>query len=215
MKRIPFFILSLFFLACGQGQSQTKDYDHAPAQLPTLKSGEALATFAGGCFWATEEGFENLKGVREAVSGYSGGQVKNPTYEEVGRESTGHAEAVQVYYDPKQISYDDLLDAFLAGHDPTTLDRQGPDAGAQYRSVAFYRSPEEKTKIEAAIKRASSHYPNPVVTQVVPFKAFYAAENYHQGYCKANPNNSYIRQVSMPKIQKLRKAMAGKLKDPS
>ena len=184
----------------------------APAKLPTVKPGEAVATFSAGCFWATQAEFQSLKGVHEAISGYSGGTVKNPTYEQVGEEGTGHAESVQVYYDPKVISYDELLDGFFSGHDPTTLNRQGPDAGPQYRSVAFYRSPEEKGKIEAAMQRATSHYKSPIVTQVVPFKDFYAAENYHQNYYTLHPDQPYIASVSVPKVEKFKKAMAGKLK---
>lgn len=211
MNRILSVGLSLLLLAaCAQGQQK----DTAPAKLPTLKPGEAVATFAGGCFWCTEEALEQLKGVREVVSGYAGGKLKNPTYEQVGTDQTGHAEAVQVYYDPKVISYDVLLDGFFASHDPTTVNRQGPDVGTQYRSVAFYRTPEEKAKIEAAIQRvnASGVHAAKVVTQVVPFEAFWPAENYHQGYYRDHPNEPYIRQVSAPKIAKFQKAMAGKLK---
>ena len=209
MKFIHTIALGLMILAgCVQAQ------DKAPAKLPAPKPGEAVATFAGGCFWAQEEGFDQLRGVREVISGYSGGKTKNPTYEEVSTDETDHAETVQVYYDPKVISYADLLTAFFAGHDPTTLNRQGPDAGRDYRSVAFYRTPAEKTEIEAAIKEvnAAKHYNGPVVTEVVPFKVFYPAEGYHQNYCKLNPNQPYIRSVSLPKVQKLRAAMAGKLK---
>jgi peptide-methionine (S)-S-oxide reductase len=210
MKRSALLLFSLFSLAgCAQSQSQ----DTRPTALPTPKPGEAVATFAGGCFWATEAEFESLKGVREVISGYAGGTAKNPTYGQVGGEQTGHAESVQVYYDPKVVSFDVLLDAFFAGHNPTTPNRQGPDVGPQYRSVAFYRTPDEKARIEAAIKRASAHYDVPIVTQVVPFTGFYPAENYHQGYCKAHPNQPYIRQVSVPKIEKMRKALAGKLKE--
>ncbi|MGA0558502.1 peptide-methionine (S)-S-oxide reductase MsrA [Larkinella sp. VNQ87] len=203
-------LVLIFWAGCTTAQTQ----DTNPAKLPALKPGEAVATFAGGCFWAQEEGFDQLKGVREVISGYSGGNVKNPTYEQVGTDETGHAESVQVYYDPKVISYNDLLTAFFAGHDPTTLNRQGPDVGRDYRSVAFYRTPEEKKAIETAIQRvnASGHYKNPVVTEVVPFSVFYPAEKYHQNYVKLHPNQPYIRSVSMPKIAKLRKAMHGKLK---
>ena len=212
MKRFHIYALSLLLLAgCAQGQSQ----DYAPAKLPALKSGEAVANFAGGCFWALEEGMNQLKGVREVVSGYAGGNVKNPTYEQVGTDQTGHAETVQVYYDPKVISYPQLLDAFFAGHDPTTLNRQGPDAGRDYRSVAFYRTPAEKAEIEAAIKRTneSGHYNGKVVTEVTPFTVFYPAENYHQNYFALHPNQPYIQSVSLPKVEKLRKAMAGHLKN--
>ncbi|MGV3556959.1 peptide-methionine (S)-S-oxide reductase MsrA [Larkinella arboricola] len=212
MKIIQGILLSVLFLVgCTPAQTQ----DTTPVKLPVLKPGEAVATFAGGCFWAQEEGFDQLRGVREVVSGYAGGHVKNPTYKQVGTDETGHAESVQVYYDPKVISYNELLEAFFAGHDPTTLNRQGPDVGRDYRSVAFYRTPEEKRAIEAAIQRtnASGHYKNPVVTEVLPFRAFYPAETYHQNYCKLHPNQPYIRSVSMPKIEKLRKAMKGKLKN--
>ena len=209
MKFIQSIALGLMMLTgCVQAQDRT------PAKLPAPKPGEAVATFAGGCFWAQEEGFDQLRGVRDVISGYSGGNTKNPTYEEVGTDETGHAESVQVYYDPAVISYSELLKAFFAGHDPTTLNRQGPDAGRDYRSVAFYRTPAEKTQIEAAINvvNAGKHYNGPVVTEVVPFKVFYPAEGYHQNYCKLNPNQPYIRSVSLPKVQKLRAAMAGKLK---
>ena len=212
MKQIQIIALGLLLLAgCAQGQSN----EYAPAKLPTLKPGEAVATFAGGCFWALEEGMNQLKGVREAVSGYAGGTVKNPTYEQVGTDQTGHAESVQVYYDPSVITYSQLLDAFFAGHDPTTLNRQGPDAGRDYRSVAFYRTPAEKAEIEAAIKRVneSGHYGNKVVTEVTPITVFYPAENYHQNYFALHPDQPYIQRVSLPKVEKLRKAMAGHLKN--
>jgi peptide-methionine (S)-S-oxide reductase len=194
------------------GCSQAQDLETAPARLPKLKPGEAVATFAGGCFWAQEEGFDQIKGVREVISGYSGGNIANPTYQEVGTDETGHAESVQVYYDPTVISYRDLLDAFFAGHDPTTLNRQ--DLGRDYRSVAFYRTPTEKLEILAAIQRvnASKHYANPVVTEVVPFSVFYPAEQYHQNYCQLHPNQPYVQRVSLPKVEKLRHAMKGKLK---
>ncbi len=209
MKIIHSIAASLFLLiGCAQAQ------DAAPAKLPAPKPGEAVATFAGGCFWAQEEAFDQIRGVREVVSGYSGGTVKNPTYQQVGTDETGHAEAVQVYYDPRVISYHDLLVGFFAAHDPTTLNRQGPDRGRDYRSVAFYRTPAEKQAIEEAIKtvNASKHFAGPVVTEVVPFTVFYPAEGYHQNYCKLHPDQGYIQQVSLPKVEKLRKAMAGKLK---
>ncbi len=209
MKQIQLMSMSLWLLmSCAQAQDTT------PAKLPTPKPGEAVATFAGGCFWAQEEGFDQLKGVREVISGYSGGTVANPTYTQVGTDMTGHAESVQVYYDPSQLSYRDLLHAFFAGHDPTTLNRQGPDSGRDYRSVAFYRTPAEKADIEAVIQEvnASKHFAGPVVTEVMPFRVFYPAENYHQNYCKLHPGQPYIQSVSLPKVAKLRKAMAGKLK---
>lgn len=218
MKRLFLAFLSLLLLAgCAQQsttQTSSQTKDTSLAKLPALKPGEAVATFAAGCFWCIEEQFESLKGVREVVSGYAGGEVENPTYEQVGTDQTGHAEAVQIYYDPTVIPYDTLLTALFAGHDPTTPNRQGPDIGTQYRSMAFYRTPEEKVAIDAAIKRtnASGHFDNPVVTEVVPFKAFYPAEVYHQGYYRAHPENPYVENVSKPKVEKFRKAMAGWLK---
>lgn len=212
MKRIHLFALSLLILTgCAQGQS--KDYSFA--KLPALKPGEAVATFAGGCFWAMEEGMNQLKGVHEVISGYAGGTTKNPTYEQVCTDQTGHAESVQVYYDPKVITYSQLLDAFFAGHDPTTPNRQGPDVGRDYRSMVFYRTPAEKAEIEAAIKRVneSGHYSGKVVTEVEPFKVFYPAENYHQNYFALHPDQPYIQRVSLPKVEKLRKAMVGHLKN--
>ncbi len=218
MKLLPISFLSLLLLAgCTQKpttRTTAEVKDTAPVKLPDPKPGEAVATLAGGCFWCVEEELELLKGVREVVSGYAGGDVENPTYEQVGTDQTGHAEAVQVYYDPKVIPYDTLLTAFFAAHDPTTPNRQGPDIGTQYRSIAFYRTPAEKASIDAAIKRtnASGHFDNPVVTQVVPFKAFYTAEGYHQGYYRAHPENPYVENVSKPKVEKFKKAMKAWLK---
>lgn len=213
MRFIQVLALSYWLL----GSVQAQEPDTTPARLPNSKPGEAVATFAGGCFWAQEEGFDQLRGVREVISGYSGGHLANPTYQQVGTDQTGHAESVQVYYDPAVISYRDLLDAFFAGHDPTTLNRQGPDSGLDYRSVVFYRTPAEKQEIVAAIQRvnAAKHYANPVVTEVVAFSRFYAAENYHQNYCRLHPDQDYIRHVSLPKVEKLRHAMQGKLKRES
>lgn len=218
MKLLPLSLLSLLLLTECTEKPRTKTTtevkDTAPVKLPDAKPGEAVATLAAGCFWCIEEEFELLKGVREVVSGYAGGDLENPTYEQVGTDQTGHAEAVQIYYDPKVIPYDTLLTAFFAGHDPTTPDRQGPDIGKQYRSVAFYRNPAEKASIDAAIKRtnASGYFDNPVVTQVVPFNAFYPAEGYHQGYYRAHPENPYVENVSVPKVEKFKKAMKAWLK---
>jgi peptide-methionine (S)-S-oxide reductase len=213
---MPLFVSGLLIVGCssGNGQSATQEKETTFAQLPVPKPGEAIATFAGGCFWATEEALSELKGVREAVSGYAGGTVKNPTYEQVGAGQTGHAESVQVYYDPKIISFDVLCDAFFAAHNPTTLNRQGPDVGTEYRSVAFYRTPAEKKAIEAAIarQRQSGSYTVPIVTQVAPITAFYPAEKYHQNYVPQFPNQSYIRQVSIPKIKHLRETMPNRIK---
>lgn len=218
MRFLPYFLLLTLFVGCTKKSAdkanQNDVKDTSPAKLPQPAPGEAVATFAGGCFWCIEEEFELLKGVREAVSGYAGGELANPTYEQVGTDQTGHAESVQVYYDPKVIPYDTLVKAFLYAHDPTTLNRQGPDVGTQYRSVAFYRTPAEKAAIDKAIAlyNTSGMYTDPVVTQVVPFKAFYPAEVYHQGYYRAHPDDFYINSVSKPKVEKFKKKLADKLK---
>ena len=182
---------------------------------PKNLSGLAVATFAGGCFWSHEETFEEVRGVRAVVSGYSGGTTPHPTYEQVGSGHTGHAEAVQVYYNPREVSYQELLDVFLLGaHNPTELNRQGPDAGTEYRSAAFYRTPQEHQLIEATIRRvdASGHYPAPIVTQVAGFTAFWSAEDYHQGYYRLHPTQGYIDHVSRPKVEKFRHTFPNLLK---
>ena len=184
------------------------------AVLPAVEASEQVANFAGGCFWATQEAMIELKGVHKVVSGYAGGETINPTYETVQTKSTGHAEAVQVYYDPKVISFEKLVTAFFYAHDPTQIDGQGPDLGSDYRSIAFYRSPAEYRTISGVIEavNASKHYPEPVATEVVPFKAFYPAETEHQDYYAQNSWNPYIRNVSKPKIMKLRAAFPGLIK---
>ncbi|GAA3918566.1 peptide-methionine (S)-S-oxide reductase MsrA [Hymenobacter algoricola] len=223
MNKPTFYLLGLLLslASCTQRQPATADAPATPFSQPTTGaapsnlSGLAVATFAGGCFWCEEEVFEELRGVQQVVSGYAGGPEQNPTYEQVGSGATGHAESIEVYYDPQQVSYQTLLDVFFeAAHDPTTLNRQGPDAGAQYRSVAFYRTPEERQLIEATIRRVneSKHYPNPIVTQVTAFTRFWPAEDYHQGYYRLHPDDSYIRSVSEPKVAKFRQKFADKLK---
>tara|TARA_R110002020_G_scaffold203146_1_gene406502 strand:- start:15305 stop:15970 length:666 start_codon:yes stop_codon:yes gene_type:complete len=172
------------------------------------------AYFASGCFWCVEAIFESVKGVAEVVSGYSGGTEKNPTYEQVGRGLTSHAEAVKVYYDPKVVSFATLVTVFFGSHDPTTLNRQGPDHGAQYRSIAFYKNDQEKKIItdHMAQLQAKKTYPNPIVTQVVPFSKFYDAEDYHQDYEKNNPNNPYVLGVSVPRLKRFQKKFPELLK---
>ncbi len=164
-------------------------------------------TFGGGCFWCVESCFNMLDGVDSAISGYSGGDTKNPTYEEVSTGNTGHAEVVQISYDPKIISYEQLLDVFFFLHDPTQLNRQGNDVGTQYRSVIYYQNDTEKQKAEEAITKIdqSKKYQNKVVTELTKFEKFWPAEAYHQGYYNANPNQPYCSAVVGPKIQKFKK----------
>lgn len=210
MKKIALYLASVLLLCgCANGQNRN-DF----AAVPQLKTGESVATFGGGCFWSMSEAMSELKGVNKVVSGYAGGTKANPTYEEVGTQATGHAEVVQIYYDPKVISYATLAKSFFFAHDPTELNRQGPDEGTDYRSIAFYRTPEEHEILLNTIKEvnATKHYSAPIVTQVVPFKAFYPAEKYHQGYYRSHGDNPYISNVSEPKVMKFRKAMRNELK---
>ena len=174
----------------------------------------SVATLAGGCFWCLEAIYDDLKGVISVESGYSGGSVPNPSYELVCTGKTGHAESVQITYDPAGISYGDLLDVFFSIHDPTTLNRQGADVGPQYRSVIFYHSPEQKSEAERVMAEISAAHlwPNPLVTEVVPFKVFYPAEEYHQEYFRRNPGQGYCRVVIAPKVAKFRKHYLERLK---
>ena len=173
------------------------------------------ATLGAGCFWCVEAVYQDLKGVHKVASGYSGGSVENPTYKQVCTGETGHAEVVQVTFDPEVISFEDILYVFWRTHDPTTRDRQGNDAGTQYRSVIFYHDDRQKAiaVTSKAETEASTLWPNPIVTEIVPFRAFYVAEDDHQNYYKDNPNQPYCRLVIDPKVQKFRKAFGDWLKD--
>lgn len=172
------------------------------------------ATFGGGCFWCTEAVFESVKGVTDVVSGYSGGTVKNPAYREVTTGLTGHAEVVQITFNPAEVSYRQLLQIFFATHDPTTLNRQGADVGTQYRSVVFYHSAQQKADAQEMIRLLTSErvYDAPIVTQVEPAMPFYKAEAYHQEYFQNNPSQPYCRVVINPKVMKFRKEFAEWLK---
>jgi peptide-methionine (S)-S-oxide reductase len=172
------------------------------------------ATLAGGCFWCLEAVYDQLKGVEDVVSGYMGGQVANPSYRAVCTGMTGHAEVVQLRYDPAQVSYDDLLNVFFTIHDPTTLNRQGADVGTQYRSVVFYHTPEQKAATEAVIERLNAEklWNAPIVTQVAAVDTFYPAEDYHQEYFENNPAQPYCMAVVAPKVAKFRKHFLDRLK---
>lgn len=174
----------------------------------------AQATFGGGCFWCTEAVFRELKGVKSVVSGYSGGERKNPTYKQVSTGRTGHAEVIQIEYDPKVISFKELLEVFWKTHDPTTLNQQGPDHGTQYRSVIFYHDDEQRELAEKYLEKldAAGAFANPIVTEISPFEAFYPAEDYHQEYFELHGEEPYCRFVIQPKMEKFRKVFADKLK---
>jgi peptide-methionine (S)-S-oxide reductase len=176
--------------------------------------GREVATLGGGCFWCLEAVFEQLRGVERVESGYAGGTVAGPSYHQVCTGTTGHAEVVQVTFDPAVVSFRDVLDVFFGTHDPTTLNRQGPDVGTQYRSAIFYQSPEQKRVAEERIAElnAAGIWDAPIITEVVPLQAFYPAEGYHQGYFQANPRQPYCQAVVGPKVAKFRKQFAAKLK---
>lgn len=173
-----------------------------------------IATFANGCFWCTEAIFKELRGVETVVSGYSGGNIKNPTYEQICTGDTGHAETIQISFDPSVISYNDLLKVFFLTHDPTTLNRQGNDIGSQYRSAIFYHNDTQKQiaeKVKEEIEKEKV-YQNPIVTEIKPFTNFYEAENYHKNYYEKNPDKPYCQFVINPKLQKFRKEFINLLK---
>lgn len=172
------------------------------------------ATLGGGCFWCLEAVFDDLRGVQEVVSGYAGGQVKNPTYEQVCSGRTGHAEVVQIKFDPNELTFEDLLEVFFAIHDPTTLNRQGADVGTQYRSAIFTHSPQQQQVAHDVIAalNESGEWRKPIVTQVEPLDTFYPAENYHQEYFQNNSSQPYCRMVVAPKVAKFRKHYAERVK---
>ncbi len=172
------------------------------------------ATLGTGCFWCTEAVFQQLEGVEKVASGYSGGQVDNPTYKQVCTGNTGHAECLNIEYDPTKISFEDLMEVFWKVHDPTTLNRQGGDVGTQYRSVVFYRSPEQKAIVEKQIAELdnSGAWSSPIVTTLEPLVKFYAAEDYHDNYFNLNGGNPYCQMVVRPKVEKFQKVFKDKLK---
>lgn len=173
-----------------------------------------VATLGGGCFWCIEAVFDELRGVEKVESGYSGGHIENPTYEQVCTGMTGHAEVVQVTFDPEEVSYQEILEVFFSVHDPTTKDRQGPDVGPQYRSVIFYHDEEQKRVAEEVISdlEARGIWEDPIVTELAPFEAFYRAEAYHQDYFRNNPDQPYCRLVVAPKVAKFRRQHLDRLK---
>jgi peptide-methionine (S)-S-oxide reductase len=175
------------------------------------------ATLAGGCFWCIESVFDQLNGVEDVVSGYSGGEKPNPSYEEVCSGATGHAEVIQITFDPEVVTFEDILHVLFTIHDPTTLNRQGGDIGTQYRSAIFYHSPEQKATAERVIAElnAENLWERPIVTEVTPFTKFYPAEDYHQEYFERNPNQPYCRAVIEPKVAKFRKLYFDRLKKQS
>jgi peptide-methionine (S)-S-oxide reductase len=196
----PFFL----FLACFAGWASV-----SLANMDDAKSSGQTETivFGGGCFWCLDAQFKMVDGVRSVLSGYAGGSRKNPTYEEVCTGTTGHAEVVQVEFDPAKVSLDDLLRKFFKAHDPTTLNRQGPDEGTQYRSIILYKNDQQKAAAEKAKAEAQQNWPDPIVTEISPLTAFYKAEEYHQDYFAKNPTQGYCRLVVAPKVKKFEKLL--------
>ncbi|SDF10313.1 peptide-methionine (S)-S-oxide reductase [Pricia antarctica] len=215
MKIFTKTVLALSLILTTSCQSNVKSKADTPknemAQVvkPTAQELDKYETayFASGCFWCVEAIFESVKGIKEVVSGYAGGTQENPTYEQVGAGQTDHAEAVKIYYDPKVISFTALVQVFFGSHDPTTLNRQGPDRGRQYRSIAFYKNEKQKEIIEGyikALKDQNVYQGEPITTEVTAFTKFYEAEKYHQDYERKHPNNSYITNVSIPRLNRFK-----------
>jgi methionine-S-sulfoxide reductase len=213
-------LFALLLLLAGGTTMADENPAIAPGEAPLQRAGDnakdklETATFGSGCFWCTEAVFAELNGVESAVSGYSGGRVENPTYEQVCTGRTGHAEVIQVKYDPQVITFPELLEVFWKTHDPTTLNMQGPDHGTQYRSAVFYHNEEQRRAAEHFKKRLNDEeaFNGPVVTEITKFTKFYPAEDYHQEFFKLNPRQQYCRAIIQPKVAKFRKAFHDKLK---
>lgn len=209
---ISVIITSFLLSMCTTGTPEEQVVEKvSQARLETL----SRAYFASGCFWCVEAIFESVRGVEEAISGYAGGDKQNPTYRQIGTGLTGHSEAVEVYYDPKVISYETLVKVFYGSHDPTTVNGQHPDYGTQYRSMILYQNDAEKKIAEdfKANLSASGDYDAPIVTEIVPLEKFWKAEAYHQDYERLNPDNGYVRNVSVPRLRKFQKKFPELLKE--
>lgn len=217
MKVIIFITYALFLVTLNpMGCNRIKSTENLEKKnfMNINNSDLDTATFGSGCFWCTEAIFERVNGVVSVISGYSGGNIANPTYEEVCEGTTGHAECTQITFDPSIISYDELLEIFWKTHDPTTLNRQGNDVGTQYRSVIFYHNNEQKQKAEYYKQKLTDEkiWDKPIVTEITKFEKFYPAENYHQEYYENNPNQGYCVYVITPKVEKFEKIFNDKLK---
>ena len=203
MKQLTLLLVLIMGTLAGCSQRNTVTYAAHPAARALDRYSQA--TFAAGCFWHEEAMFESIKGVKEAVSGYAGGNTANPTYEGIETGKTGHTETVNVYYDSSVIDYPTLLKIYFAGQDATQVNGQGPDRGTQYRSVVFYRNNTEKKLIDSYMRQIQPNYKESLAAQVLPFTRFWTAEKYHQDYIEHNPNTGYVRGVSIPEIKKLQK----------
>jgi peptide-methionine (S)-S-oxide reductase len=200
MNRMIYLLsLTALFLS-GAAQAQT-------TIMKDVTNQTEIATLGGGCFWCTEAIYQMLPGVKKVSSGYAGGTKENPTYKEVCSGNTGHAEVIQVEFDPKVVSYEKILETFWEAHDPTTLNRQGNDSGTQYRSIILYSTEAQKKAAEKSKAEAQKNFAQPIVTEIVPLKQFYKAEGYHQDYYRSNPNQGYCRAIIRPKVEKFEKKL--------
>lgn len=213
-KFITFLLISFVFSCQNQAQNNTKQQELVntkPIQVP-LEDGYAKAYFASGCFWCAEAIYESVKGVKEAISGYSGGHTKNPTYQSSNTGRTGHAEAIEVIYNPKIVSFEELIEVYFSTQDPTQFNGQGPDYGSQYRSIIFYQNDEQKRIAEQKKAEWAKKLNSTIAAEIMPFQKFWVAEAYHQDFEKLNPNNSYIRNVSRRRLQMLQQSCPALIK---
>lgn len=215
MKSVLLLSFSLFYLSCGNGNTKTTTSQEVlnkePVEVPT-QNNMAKAYFASGCFWCVEAIYESVNGVKEVISGYSGGHTENPTYEGSNTGKTGHAEAVEVIYDPEVVSFETLVKVYYGSQNTTQVNGQGPDNGSQYRSILFYQNNEQKDIIEKVSTEVAKGYDKPLAAEIVPFQKFWIAEDYHQNYEKLHPENPYIQNVSIPRYNKFKKKFPELLK---
>ncbi|MUP46776.1 peptide-methionine (S)-S-oxide reductase MsrA [Gramella sp. BOM4] len=217
MKLLLINLVSLVLLACGNSNERStvtkpEIANAEPVEVP-VQDGMARAYFASGCFWCVEAIYESIEGVEEAISGYSGGHTKNPTYKSSNTGTTGHAEAVEVIYDPEVVDFRTLVEVYFGSQDPTQVNGQGPDRGSQYRSLIFYQNEEQKKIIEDVKAEVAKNYDEPIAAEVLPFQKFWKAEDYHQDYEKNNPNNPYIQNVSIPRLNRFKAKFPDILKE--
>lgn len=212
MKTFTIYLLFIFLISLPAMWLFSKNNDSFPEPVEP-KEHQRQATFGGGCFWCVEAIFQRLNGVDHVMSGYAGGDTERPTYQQVISGSTGHAEVVQVTFDPETISFEQLMEVFFRTHNPTTLNRQGNDVGTQYRSIVLYNSPDQKESVTKIIEKLNEAeiWPDPIVTKVEPLEVFYPAEEYHQNYFNRNPEQAYCQVVILPKVQEFKELFKHKL----
>ena len=215
MKFLLLNFLSLILLACGNqsngNKEKTEIANAEPIEVPA-QDGLKKAYFASGCFWCVEAIYESVEGVEEVISGYAGGHTKNPTYEDSNTGRTGHAEAVEVIYDPEVVNFRTLVEVYFGSQDPTQVNGQGPDRGSQYRSLIFFQNAEQKEIIEEVKAEVAKNYQEPIAAEILPFQKFWKAEDYHQNYEKNNPRNPYIQNVSIPRLNRFKEKFPDILK---